>query len=563
MYIANAQQMREIDRRAIEEWGIPGMVLMENAAKAVVSELTRIIRDPAPILILAGKGNNGGDGLAIARHLQIIGYAPVVYLFADPQDLAGDALHNYSLYAKMNGKLREVKPDTRCNKTFEEFCCDLWRSAAVVDALYGTGFSGDLPPWIRRFTESVNSVHTTPLTIVAVDIPSGLDAQRGRAAEGAVRAHVTVTFGLPKIGHVLEQGPSHTGRLVVDRISLPDHVIDAQNIHTHLLTVDRVREFLPQRPRGGHKGTHGCGLIVGGSTGMSGAVILAGCGALRSGIGLVQIVSPPGIASLVDAGLVEATVWPAGSFIATDTDLLKAAVFDKSRVGMNTGETLNTGDTLDSQAWSVIAERLPHAQACAVGPGLKQPPEFMEVLHRLLRETHIPLILDADALNLLSSNMDMLEERRALGPEKRPLILTPHPGEMSRLCQVSIAEVQSNRLELATRKAQEWNAVVVLKGANTVIASPLGTLAINTTGNSGLGTGGTGDVLTGSLLAWLAQGVPSFHAACLAVYLHGRSADHLAMTHGAYGFTAGEVAEGLCKAQQELIFLNEYNGRPA
>jgi len=232
------------------------------------------------------------------------------------------------------------------------------------------------------------------------------------------------------------------------------------------------------------------------------------------------------VAPIVDAGITEGTVWPTWP--------------------------LDDGGTMDDRAWSVIAERLAHAQACAVGPGLKQPPQFAEVLERILNETDIPLILDADALNLLVGNMGMLQPRQGQDPQRTNLVMTPHPGEMARLCNISIAEVQNNRLELALQKAAAWNAVLVLKGANTIVASPTGHAAINTTGNSGLGTGGTGDVLTGCMLAWLAQGVPSYEAALLAVYLHGQAADFLAADSGGFGFTAGEVADALPKSRQRL-----------
>ncbi|MDR2736764.1 MAG: NAD(P)H-hydrate dehydratase, partial [Gracilibacteraceae bacterium] len=548
----------------VKEWGIPGMVLMENAARAVVNAITRLTgcpenppaSPPDDIAILVGKGNNGGDGLAVARHLQVMGFAPAVYFFADPQELAVDALSNYELYQKMDGTIY----DARSEETYQQFGRDIWRCAVVVDALYGTGFAGELPEAVARYTQMLNSVqarkpahthtlsspyksacpknpHRIPLSncqfpncplpiVVAVDIASGLDAGTGQGAAATVRADVTVTFGLSKLGHYLEQGPEYTGRLIIDKISLPEHVIAALDIPTRLLTADAVRAYLPRRSRDGHKGTHGCGLIVGGSTGMSGALVLAGRGALRSGIGLVQIVTAARVAPLVDAGLTEATLWPTWP--------------------------MDDGDTMDGRAWEVIAERLAHAQACAVGPGLKQPPQFLEVLGRILQEKDVPLILDADALNLLAARMDLLKGRQGLDPAKTNLIMTPHPGEMARLCRISVAEVQKSRLELAVAKAAEWNAVVVLKGANTIVASPLGQAAINTTGNSGLGTGGTGDVLTGSILAWLAQGVPPYEAAQLGVYLHGCSADHLAAGCGGFGYTAGEVADGLPACRERI-----------
>ena len=515
--------MREIDCRAIAEWGIPGIVLMENAAIAVVNQIETLIRDRGLIgrvLILAGKGNNGGDGLAIARQLLARGFEPWVYLLAEPAELTGDARLNWELYERMGGSFFH----SASSDLFESFRQGLTGADVVVDALYGTGFRGQLPSAALPYIDALNAARTP---VVAVDIASGIDADSGQVIGTAVRADVTVTFGLPKLGHYLREGPAHSGRIVIDPISIPAALVEAQGITTDVLTLEELKCLVPRRQRDGHKGTHGRGVLIGGSTGMSGAVILAGRGALRSGIGLLQIVTPAKIAATVENGVVEGTVWP-------------------------TWPRVNE-DLMDAEAWPVVAERLAGAQACAVGPGLKQGTEFIEVLENILKETTVPLVLDADALNLLAGNLDLLAARRRLGPEECNLILTPHPGEMARLCQCSIADVQQNRLNLAAAKAREWNAVVVLKGANTVIAAPGGAVALNPTGNPGLGTGGTGDVLTGSILAWLAQGLKAFDAACLGVYIHGRSGDILLNRMGTFGFTAGEVADTLSAALRELI----------
>ncbi|MGI6450196.1 MAG: NAD(P)H-hydrate dehydratase [Desulfitobacteriia bacterium] len=515
MRVVSAGQMRSIDSRAINDFGIPGIVLMENAALAVVREIKKILPGEGKgqkTVILVGKGNNGGDGLAVARHLHVLGVETTVFLFANPADLRGDAKLNYDLYQKMNGKIVLVEDE----KQLRLFKLALMQANLAVDALYGTGFRGEVPALMVDFIEDLNKAE---LPVVCVDIPSGLEADTGKVHNIAVKGDVTVTFGLPKLGHFLGEGSLYTGRLVTDRISIPEHVLSEEKIFAYLLTEEVIKPLIPVRHPHGHKGTHGRAVLIGGSVGMSGAMILAGRSALRCGTGLVQIVVPEAIAETVDLGVMEATVWPAKDF-----------------------------EILTANSWSIIAERLQGANVCAIGPGLKESESFLTVLQNILRDTDIPVILDADALNLLSRDVDLLTLRKGKGN----LILTPHPGEMARLCGCSTAEVQGNRMKLAVTKAVEWGAIVVLKGAGTIVASPDGRVFLNRTGNAGLGAGGTGDVLTGCITAWVAQGVPPLGAASLGVYIHGKTADLLQERYGSSGYTASEVADQLPKVRKEI-----------
>ncbi|WP_206809363.1 NAD(P)H-hydrate dehydratase [Paradesulfitobacterium ferrireducens] len=509
MRVVTAEQMRRLEQEAMNDYGIPSIILMENAALAVVQEIRQHFeRTGRPELtgrkavVLAGKGNNGGDGLAVARHLMILGLDVTVILFAKPQEFKGDAALNLKLYFGAEGKYFIVDGDQK--KRVARFA--LSQAEVVVDAVYGTGFRGALPSVVEEYVEEVNA---SKAWIVAVDISSGVEADTGKVYRLAVKAHTTVTFGLPKLGHFLGRGPEFAGRVVVDPISIPPRFLESEGIEHFVLTEDYIRSILPPRTWQGHKGTHGRGVLVAGSRGMSGAAVLAGEGALRSGIGLLQMITPNGLGNLLDQALTEATVWPAP------------------------GE-----NSLGQEAWPVIAARSEGAQALAVGPGLGQNPEFVPVLEEILRTLTLPVVLDADALNLVALDPGVLGRRQGRGS----LILTPHPGEMARLCRCTPAEVQENRLELAVSKAVEWEAVVVLKGAVTIIAAPDGRAFLNPTGNPGLGTGGTGDVLTGSILGFLAQGVEPVAAACLGVYLHGLAADELAREYGQAGFKASEVA---------------------
>lgn len=518
MRIVSAGQMRNIDSNAINNFGIPGSILMENAALAVVREIKNILEEGGKSLrgqkavILVGKGNNGGDGLAVARHLSILGMEVTVFLFAVPTDLKGDARLNYDLYQKMGEKIIPIDDE----KQLRLFKLALMQSHVAVDALYGTGFKGAIPEFIQSFVEDLNKAN---LPVVCLDIPSGLEADTGKVHNIAVEGDVTVTFGLPKLGHFLGEGLIYTGKLITDQISIPENVISEEKIFAYLLTDEVIKPLIPVRHPLGHKGTHGRGILIGGSLGMSGAVLLAGRSALRCGIGLLQIVTPEAIAETVDLGVIEATVWPAPDY-----------------------------EILSANAWPIIMERLTDADACAVGPGLKQTESFITVLKNILVETDVPIVLDADALNLIAREPELLSARKGKGN----LILTPHPGEMARLCGMSTAEIQEDRLKIALSKAVEWGAIIVLKGAGTIVASPDGRVFLNVTGNTGLGAGGTGDVLTGCILSWMAQGVPPLGAACMGVYLHGKAADALKMHYGLSGYTASEVAEYLPKVRKEI-----------
>lgn len=517
MRVVNAEQMRQIEEKAIHHYGIPSLLLMENAAWAVVEEIRRCLSKATDLngqkaVILVGKGNNGGDGLAVARHLVLRGMDVTVLLFAGLEELQGDAALNLRLFQGTTGKCFVIEGEKQRRLTR----LALAQADVVVDALYGIGMRGALPSLVEEYVDEVNRA---PGWVVSIDISSGVDANTGKVYRTAIHAQTTVTFGLPKWGLFLGDGPDYSGRVVVDPISIPASYLEDEGISTFVLTDDDVRKMLPIRKLKGHKGTHGKGILVAGSKGMSGAAVLAGRGALRSGIGLLQIVAPQGIAKEVDTAITEATIWSAPG-----------------------------DESLNEEAWPVILKQSENAQALAIGPGLAQNPKFISVLGEILRSISCPVVLDADALNMVAIKPSLLSSRNGRGP----LILTPHPGEMARLCECSVEDVESNRLDLAVAKAVEWEAVVVLKGSVTIIASPDGRAFFNPTGNPGLGTGGTGDVLTGSILGWLAQGVEPLEAACLGVYLHGKSADVLAGEYGWSGFTASEVADALPKVRREL-----------
>ncbi|MFZ3373883.1 MAG: NAD(P)H-hydrate dehydratase [Desulfitobacteriaceae bacterium] len=518
MRVVSAQQMSRLEDKALRDFGIPSILLMENAALAVVREISQHFAENKQnsvglkAVVLVGKGNNGGDGLAIARHLTVLGYDVTVFLLAKPQEIKGDAELNFHLFSSTVGKLFIIEGEKQRRLARFAFA----QADVAVDALYGTGLRGAMPSIVEEYIEEINRAKAW---VVAVDIPSGVEADTGKVYRLAVRADVTITFGLPKLGHFLGRGPEHCGQVIVDPISIPPSFLEDEEISCFVLTDQAMRALIPPRHFQNHKGTHGRGILVAGSLGMSGAAVLSGRSALRSGLGLLQIVTPRGIVPLVANGVIEGTVWAAS------------------------GEK-----ELDAEAWPIIRERCQGAQALAIGPGLGLNAQFSTVLENVLRNIALPVILDADALNIVALEPGILGCRQGRGP----LILTPHPGEMGRLCNLTTLEVQKNRLELAVSKAIEWGAIVVLKGAITIVAAPDGRAFLNPTGNPGLGTGGTGDVLTGSILGWLAQGVQPLEAACLAVYLHGKAAELLVKEFGWAGFTASELADILPKARRQL-----------
>ncbi len=506
MDMVTAAEMREIDRRAMEEFGIPGVVLMENAGLSVVRAVRRA--GGRRVLILCGPGNNGGDGLVAARHLyreKEVG----VWLAAPPESYRGDALINLNILGKLGHPLQVLsgRDDLR------RLASDLARADLVVDALLGTGTARAVTGML---SEAIGLVNDCGVPVLAVDIPSGVCADSGRILGIAVRAAKTVTFGLPKRGLFLFPGAACAGETEVADIGLPPALLSGHGLR--LLTAEEVRVKLPKRPPDAHKGTFGTVLLVAGSAGMAGAAVLAARGALRGGAGLVTVAAPFSAQRAV-AGLVpEATTLPLPE---------------------------NSRGSLGVEALPLLRERWRHSSVLAVGPGLTASAEVAEVLSGLLKECQLPVVLDADALNVLAAYPHIMSARGA------PAVITPHPGEAGRLLGIPASEIQSDRVAAARRLAERFNCTAVLKGAYTLIAAPGGGVALNPTGNSGMATGGSGDVLTGLLAALLAAGMAVTAAAEAAAWLHGLAGDEAAAVLGQDALTAGDLADYLPRAWQK------------
>ena len=504
MKIVSGTKMGEIDRLAMTQFGIPGLILMENAGLRVVKLAKKILSDQkqGKIAIFCGKGNNGGDGFVIARHLRRQGYDVETWAMGPLSGYKGDAEVNYDILLKSGDEIKEFEKGDPLG-----FIESLKPDDLIIDALLGTGLQR---PVRGLLAEIITAVNNSPATKIAVDIPSGISANSGEVMGVAVKAHYTVTFALPKRGLLLFPGAEHTGVLYVADIGIPQVLISREDIKENLITGSFVQSLLPTRSRDGHKGSHGRVLILAGSPGMTGAAALAGEAALRGGAGLVYLGTAEELRPLLEAKLKEVIVM--------------------GFPGDGAGNMISSGSTK-------IFEQAQGCQALAFGPGLKAEQKTLDLLKSLAGQISVPFVVDAGGLGALSLEPEFLNNTEA------PFILTPHPGEMARLIGSDTKSVQKDRWALAAGKAKKWQKIVVLKGAHTVVALPEGEIFVNPTGNPVLSTAGTGDLLTGLIASFAAQGLESEEASVCGVYLHGLAADLLAASSGQKGNIAGDVLD--------------------
>ena len=512
MRILTADEMREVDRRAIEEIGIPGMVLMENAALGVVEAVADHFPDARDLAILCGPGNNGGDGMAVARLLDARGYAVRVFLVLHGSEPQGDAATQLAILRNSGFRVEEVRQGDDLGPVLVT-CrqADLW-----IDALFGTGLSRPLGGHYAALLEAFAGL---PIPCLAVDLPSGLDAGRAEPIGPCARADVSVTFAAPKIAHLFAPAADAVGEVVVADLGIPSFLLAEAPGNLHLSTADELAAYRLPRGAATHKGDYGHVLLVGGSPGKAGAMILASRAAVRGGAGLVTAAVPSPILNVVDGGSIESMTLA----LPADAD---------------GGLALPAAD--------LVLQAADGKQAVAIGPGLGLAEPTLAAVRRLARDLPIPLVLDADGLAAFAGRLGDLAERSA------PTVLTPHPGEMGRLLGMTSADVQADRLGAARRAAAESGAVVVLKGHQTLISEPDGETWLNPTGNAGMATGGTGDVLTGLVAALLGQGYEAAVAARLAVFLHGAAGDLAAERLGGEALRAGDLVEALAQAFELL-----------
>ena len=512
--ILNARQMRAADRRTIDDVGIPSIVLMENAGRQVVAALETLVEDlpSRAIAVLCGTGNNGGDGFVVARALQQRGLDPAVFLIGATADVRGDARINLDILGQLGTPVVEVADAS----AWELHGSEATGADLIVDAIVGTGLNRALTGLHETIVADVNASGTT---VVAIDLPSGLSADSAEPLGPSIHAAVTVTLAAPKVPLVLPPAEHTAGDVVIAEIGIPSFVLDeVEGPRLYLLTREYVRSLVPPRSPDAHKGDFGRVLVVAGSLGMTGAAALSARAALRTGAGLVTVATPAAVQPVV-AGL--------------GSEFMTVPLPDAD--GRVTAEAVDR--VLD----------LP-ADVVAIGPGLGTGPGVAAFVRALLERCESPLILDADALNACAGDPAVL-----VGREERPVIITPHPGEMARLLGCATEDVQANRVGLATEFAARHRVTVVLKGYRTIIATPDGQVFVNPTGSPGMATAGSGDVLTGMLAAALAQLLDPSTACQLAAYLHGAAGELADADEGEMSMVAGDIVSHIGDAVQELV----------
>ena len=513
MEVVNCEQMREIDRKTIEEFGIPGIVLMENAAKEVVKAVIEYLENPRDkkVIIFAGRGNNGGDGLAVARHLHNMGAQVEVILTHGEEGLQGDSLINLNIIKKMGISTRCLDSESLGN-ILNKSC----KSDIIIDSIFGTGIRGEIEGEVRELIQKINQFSNYT---ISVDIPSGVNGDTGEICGVCIEADETITFALPKKGLLLYPGADFVGDLKVVDISIPHKVIESQKIKIHMIEEKHIQNMLPRRKENSHKGDYGKIFIIAGSTGLSGAAALASEAALRSGGGLITAGIPKSLHSIIEIKLTEVMSYP----------------LEDEGMGI-----------LSNKCIQDIMQKTEVSDVVAFGPGLSQEQSILEILESLLRNCKIPMVIDADGINALSKNSDLLKYAKA------PVILTPHPGEMARLIGKDIKYVESKRIEVAQEFACKWKVYLILKGANTIIAFPTGEVWIHKGGNPGMAKGGSGDILTGIIISFIGQKIPIEKALVLGVFVHSMAGKYAAKDKGTYGVTPRDLTYMLPYVLQQL-----------
>lgn len=521
MKIVTSAQMRQLDRRTIEEAGIPGHDLMDRAGRGV-ADVTRYFADLAgmnspSVILIAGRGNNGGDAFAAARHLKDQGFDVMVWIAGAENQITGDALkHLGNVHA--DGITVEEFP------TREDWAENIAHPAGtdfLIDGLLGTGSHGAPRGPVAWAIQYLNAAANDAF-VISIDIPSGINADTGIAEGDAVNADVTVTMGLPKAGLVAAAAQEFVGTVEVTDIGIPPAYVEALKPSTdvEMIYSTELRRLLPRRARGSHKGTYGHLLIIAGARGFAGAAGLACRAATRSGVGLTTALVPASILPTVAGASLETMVHAVAE---TDAGSLAASALD------------------------VWIPRLATFDAVLCGPGLTTHPESQALVRTLVEKCPVPLVLDADALNVLAADPKLI--RKA----KSTVIITPHPGEMGRLLDRDVGMVQGDRIGAARAAAALTGALVVLKGAGTIVTTREGSAFVNMTGNPGMARGGSGDILAGLLAGLLAQGIAPIDAARAGVFLHGRSGDMAAWRSSQSGMVAGDILSEIPYAFRELV----------
>ena len=514
MKLVTAKEMKALDVQAQNDYAMPGILLMDNAAQAVAEAVHEALTalEGERVVIFCGGGNNGGDGLGAARWLQSYGVSVRAFIVGAALDaVQGDAALELAMFTKAGGRVEALS--TEDDWVLAELAAS--KADVLVDALLGTGFHGELEGDVLRACELLNK---SEKYILAVDIPTGVNADNGAVSEHAVRSDHTVTMALVKTGLLLYPGREYCGDIELADISMPVKLVEEYQSDKYRLTDEIVRELLPLRKANAHKGDAGRVVICAGSPGYTGAAALASDAAVKAGAGLVSLYTPLSSRDVLAIKLTEVMVH---------------------------GLLERMPGILGGGAASDVASSAEAADVLAIGPGLGTSESTQEAVRTILQKITTPVVIDADALTALAGHTEILAAMQA------QKVLTPHPGEMARLTGLEIAEIEADRINVAKKYAEEWQAIVVLKGAPTVIGCPNGTVYVNSTGNSSLATGGSGDVLTGIIAGLAAQKISLQEAAICGVYLHGLAAE---LTGIDIGLAAGELAALLPQAREQVLY---------
>ena len=509
MKIALANQMREIDKRAIEDFGISEIVLMENAGRKVAEAVCQALGTVSKksICILSGSGNNGGDALAAARYLSNLGARIKVFLIGNKNHRTESLNVQMKTLRAMGTELQVLETD----RAWERLQVTLRFSDAIVDGILGTGFTGQLRPAVLRLVRLVNS---TNKPVISIDIPSGVEADSGEVGESAINATYTVTLGLPKFGHYICPGASYVGKLIVDDIGIPSQLLN-DDIHQTAIDDELAVTLLPVRPKDSYKGSVGKILVIAGSRGMTGAAVLASKAALKAGAGLVTLAVAESLNPIFEVKLTEVMTAP----------------LPEVKVGLIGGD----------KAFSQLLSLVDKVDAILIG-GLGREKETLEMVQKIVETVDKPLILDADALYAYNGKMDALKLCKQIP------ILTPHLGELSALLGITIEELRNNLVELVRNAAKEYRAIIVAKFESTIVAYPNGEIFISALGNEGMATAGCGDVLAGTIAGLMKQ---TPFAPIAGVYLHGTAGD-IAFTEKNNGLIASDILDSLPLAIKKL-----------
>lgn len=512
MRLVTPDEMRKIDTWAIKEMGVPGVVLMENAGKGTIDEIEKEYGSlvSKKVIVVCGKGNNGGDGFVIARYLKKRGVEVSVFLIGDRKDVKGDARTNLDIILKMGVEVNEIL-SVDSSKSFSK---TLSGFDIIVDAIFGTGFKGKVS---GITVDIIRTINESKKVVVSVDIPSGMDSEDGTVEGVCVKADLTCTMCLPKRGLYFYPGRNYRGVLRVIDIGTPQPSFDDKI--ANLIDLPLAKSILPVRPPEGHKGTFGRILILAGSPGMTGAATLSSLSALRSGAGLVYLGIPKSLNPILEEKATEVVTVP-----LPETD----------------------SQTVASSALEVLDKYLQMVDVLALGPGVGVNKDTRDLIIRLIENFDKPIIVDADGINNLS-----IDDIRG---KNSNLLLTPHPGELSRLVGMSPEEINRRRLDIAVELSGNWNIVLALKGAPTIVASPDGRCFVNSSGCSALATAGSGDVLTGIIAGFCAQGVDILLSTVLGIYVHGLSGDLAAREKTEYSVIAGDVMEKIPDAIKDVLY---------